>query len=248
MLHRASELKKVHLETRNGTIGKIKDLYFDDESWTVRYLVVDTGRWLSGRRVLLSPSSVIGGALDRDKLPVNLTKAQIDKSPGIQTDQPVSEQHQRDLHAYYGWPAYWAVTPYPMGGVAPVMVPAPAPAVSREPTAPGDPHLRSVEHVTGYKIRASDGALGQIDDFLVDPDEWIIRLLVVDTGGWLSGKKVVVAAGAVDRISWTDSEVAVQLTCDAIKASPEYSADLPLDPDYEQRLISYYDQTAGSRH
>jgi hypothetical protein len=118
MLHRVSDLIGHHLEARDGSIGKVKDLLFDDDVWTVRYLVADTGRWLASRRVLLSPFSVMPGAMDAKRLPVNLTKTQSEKSPSIETDLPVSEQHQRDLHAYYGWPPYWGIEParLPRGG------------------------------------------------------------------------------------------------------------------------------------
>ncbi len=243
MLIRTSELEGYHLEARDGTIGKIKDFLFDDETWGVRYVVGDTGRWLPGRRVILSPSAAIAGALDRHKLPVNLTKEQVRRSPGIESDEPVSEQRQRDLHAYYGWPPYWGVGPYPMAGVLPPvggMLPPEAVASDLEPPKQaGDPHLRSINHVTGYKVHASDGVLGHIDDFLLGLDQWTIRALIVDTRNWLQGKRVVVSPATVDRVSWTNSEVAVHLSRDAIRESPEYQPDQALDPAFERRLAEY---------
>lgn len=249
MLHPATDLRKSQLEAREGVIGKLKDLLFDDESWTIRYLVATTGRWLPGRRVLVSPLAAVAGAYTTHKLPMSLTKDQIKQSPGEESDRPVSEQFQRELHAYYGWPAYWTVGPYPMAGmIPPVAVPPPGSGAGAvdAPAVAGDPHLRSIEHVTGYKIHALDGTIGHVEDFLVDLSDWTIRLVVVDTRDWLPGKKVLVTPAAVDRISWTDSEVSVHLTRDAIKDSPEWSGE-PLDAEYEQRLAGYYDQLAVSR-
>lgn len=257
MLSRASELKGFQLEARDGTIGRVKDLLFDDETWTIRYIVADTGGWLTGRRVLLSPRSVKPGAVDQHRLPVDLTRAQIERSPGIEEDQPVSEQYQRDLHAYYGWPAYWGVGPYPMAGTLPPVVTSSPPTARSEATggsdrqsnAPertGDPHLRSSGHVTGYRIQATDGTIGHVEDVLVDFDAWVIRGIVVDTRNWLPGRKVVLPSGVVDRVSWTDSAVAVHLSREAIKGGPEYRPDVAIPADFEQRLAAYYDELAGA--
>lgn len=251
MLHQASKIRGYHLEARDATIGTIKDFLFDDEAWTIRYLVVDTGRWLPGRRVLLSPAAFLAGDRGSKKLPVDLTKNQIENSPGEETDRPVSAEHQRDLHAYYGWPAYWSTGPYPMAGVVPPpSVAIPPAGTSRAADAgrqAGDPHLRSVDHVTGYEIQATDGAIGHVEDFLLNLTDWTVRGIVIDTRNWLPGRKVVVAASVIDRVSWTDSAVAVHLTREAIEASPEYSPDLELPRDYEQQLAEYYEMMTPGR-
>jgi sporulation protein YlmC with PRC-barrel domain len=249
MLLRGKDFQGCQLDARDGRIGKVKDLLFDDESWSIRYVVANTSRWLPGRRVLLSPASFVAGALDHSKLPVNLTKAQIRQSPESDTDQPVSEQYQRDIHAYYGWPAYWTTGPFPMAGVMPLAGSVPAPAAAGvPPTATGgDPHLRSAEHVAGYKIHAVDGTIGHVEDFIVDVMDWRIRGIVIDTRDWLPGRKVVVPAAAVDRISWTDSEVAVHLTRRAVEHGPELTADADVTGDLGQRLASYDQHATAGR-
>jgi hypothetical protein len=179
-------------------------------------------------------------------LTVDLTKKHIENSPGIETDRPVSDQHQRALHEYYGWPAYWTVAPYPLTGTS--VAPVPVPPLRDEPAAPpGDPRLRSFTEVSGYKIHALDGTIGHVEDLLIAPSAWAIRLLVVDTRNWLPGKKVVILPGAIDRVSWSDSAVTVQLSREAIKESPEYSPSAPLPADVEALFTNYYHEHAALR-
>jgi hypothetical protein len=252
MLYKTSEIQGYQLEARDGAIGRIKDFLFDDESWTIQYIVADTNRWLPGRRVLLSPSAAMAGMAHDGKVPIDLTKEQIEKSPSEAADKPVSAQHQRDLHAYYGWPAYWSAGPYPVAGVfsaAPLdgTPPVTDPRDTGIGETPGDPHLRSADRVTGYGIHATDGTIGHVEDFLADIETWTILAIVVDTRNWLPGRKVVVRPQAIDRVSWSDSEVKVQLTRDAVKSSPEYSPEMKLPEDFAQQFASYYDSLAAAR-
>src|SRR5436305_1256813 len=76
----------------------------------------------------------------------------------------------------------------------------------------GDPHLRSTREVTGYRISAADGDLGHVDDLLMDDESWAIRYLVVDTRNWWPGKKVLLPPPWIQRVSWIDQEVEVNLT------------------------------------
>lgn len=246
MMTELSELQKYHLECRDGTIGKIKDVFFDDELWVVRYVVADTGGWLTGRRVLLSPAALIPEGAAQGKLPVNLTKTQIESSPGIEADLPVSEQYQRDLHEYYGWQPYWGVAPYPMAG----MLLPPVAATPGGPAAPvpagagdaprGDPHLHSAAHVRGYDIDARDGTIGHITDFIVQLDDWTIGAVLIDTRNWLPGRTVVVPSKAIDGVRWGSRKVSVHIDRESVKAAPEYDPTIPMTPEFEQRLAEHF--------
>src|SRR5439155_1704239 len=195
MLRTAGDLKGVTIEAMDGDIGSVQDLYFDDHTWTVRYLVVDTGTWLPGRQVLISPFAfqVVPGA---SRLRTSLTKEQVKGSPSIDTDRPVDRQREIAFSQYYGYPYYW-VGPYRWGDLAyptlPIAVPQPGAleqellAHQREDT---DPHLRSARDVMGYYIHATDGDLGHVEDFLVDAETWAIRYCIVDTRNWLPGRAV----------------------------------------------------------
>jgi hypothetical protein len=171
---------------KDGDIGKVHDFYFHDDNWIIRYLVVDTGHWLPGRKVLVTPSALREPHWEGLTFPVALTRDQVEKSPDIDTDQPVSRQQETALHNHYGWPTYWID---PGTGAWPAVAPmslifAPLKPSKTATEAKADPHLRSVREVTGYHIHASDGEMGHVEDFIVDHALWVIRYMVVHASNW----------------------------------------------------------------
>jgi hypothetical protein len=214
----AKGLRKAHIEGVDGSFGSVSDLYFDSHSWDVRYIVVDTGKWLPGRRVLISPEAVVPGESTADVLRLKLTKEQIEKSPDVAIDQPISRQIEAMLYTYYGWPAYWSAGPS-AGGMMP---PIPAPPPPLPETGP-NPFLRSTEEVHGYHVQAVDGDIGHLEDFLTDDDMREIRATVVDTRNWLPGKKVLVPLPWVDEIDWEQQRVKLHVSRQDVKDSPEYN-------------------------
>jgi hypothetical protein len=229
----------------DGKLGTVEDIYFDDETWAIRYLIVDTGGWLGGRRVLISPMSVVRTDWQATQLDVALTKKQVENSPDIDTHQPVSRQHEAAYLGYYGYPYYWG-GPYLWGPAfypAGLAVPAPASAeamTERTRRESPDSHLRSTEAVTGYDIEAADGEIGHADGFAVDDEAWAIRYVEVATRSWLPGKKVLVSPAWIERVSWADSKVYVGLSREAIKDAPEYIESRPITREYENQLHSHY--------
>lgn len=246
MLIRVKELLGFTLAATDGAIGVVEDCYFDDVHWTVRYLVVDTGGWLSGRQVLISPMAVRSVDTAGERVIVNLTREQVERSPDIDTHRPVSRQHEVALLQHYGFPAYW-YGPYAWG---PMILPTPPPpaadAASEEIAARADQdnledaHLHATSEVLAYVIQARDGEIGHVDDFLLDDRSWTIRWLVVDTGKWLPGKHVLVAPDWVEDVAWTERAVRVGLTHAQIESAPEYDRRRPVDREYEQRLFAHY--------
>ncbi|MES2695139.1 MAG: PRC-barrel domain-containing protein [Verrucomicrobiota bacterium] len=243
MFRSTKQMKGHALRARDGDIGEVKDFYFDDRQWQIRYLVVETGAWLQSRRVLLSPAAVGGMDGSLKTFPVDLTMEQVRNSPGIDTDKPVSRQHEEELHAYYGWPAYWAPT-LGIGDLGVPLMPPPAPEPPTEGNAPlrrtGDPHLRSANHTTGYTIEATDGSIGHVDDYLIDDDGWRIRYLVIDTRNWWPGKKVLVAPGWIRDVSWESHSVHLDINRDAVKASPAYEGSEQWTSAYAAQLHDHY--------
>lgn len=250
MLKPASGFKGLTIAATDGDIGSVNDLYFDDLSWTIRYLVVDTGTWLPGRQVLISPLSV--RRVD-DKILVDLTRNQVQNSPPVEADKPVNRQQEEAIARYYDQRYYWE-GPYRWGllaypGMPPVpTAPIPADAMgeamaARERETPsGDPTLRSSRDVTGYYIAALDGEIGHVDDFLVEDRAWAIRYLLVATRNWWPGKKVLISPEWIKTVSWADSQVQVDLRRDEIKAAPEYDPSRPFDREYESRLIEHHNR------
>jgi uncharacterized protein YrrD len=247
MLIGANELKGYAIEAVDGEIGAVEEFYFDDDNWTIRYLVAETGTWIPGRKVLVSPISVDGVDRSEEKVRLKLTREQVEKSPDIDAHMPVSRVQEVAFFRYYGYPYYWA-GPYAWGpaafpeGLAIPAEPAPEPEEQQAEAAEEDFHLRSTREVTGYYIEGTDGEIGHVADFVVDDESWAIRYLVIDTRNWLPGKKVVVAPGWIHRISWRDSKVYVNLSREAIKQSPEYDPSKPLTRDYEAKLYTHYDR------
>lgn len=238
MLRQAKEFKMFKLRSRDGDIGKAREFYFDDESWTVRYLVADTGGWLTGRQVLISPYALEPALEAQRVLPVNLTKKQIEESPSLASDQPVSRQYEMQYYGYYGWPMYWT-GPSLWGPVAYPDRLAGGWSASARREEKGDPHLRSTEEVSGYHLQALDEEIGHVEDFILDEETWAIRYLVVDTKNWWAGKRVLISPRWIERVSWTDSKVFVNLSGDSIKRSPDYTPE-SLGREYETGLHGHY--------
>jgi hypothetical protein len=228
MVRIIKQLCEDKLGASDGEIGRVKDFYFDDLNWVVRYLVADTGSWLSGRQVLISPHA-FGRLVRTGKLlRVNLTRKQIEDSPSIELHRPVSRQYEEAYYRYYGWPYYWQGNGlWGMGGFPILELPPkplsgePAPASRPEP-ASGDAHLRSTKAVKGYHIQASDGTLGHVSDFLMDSQSWAIRQLVIKTGHRFSGKELQIPTSMVERISYDESTVFVKLTCGVVEQGTAY--------------------------
>lgn len=236
MLRSLYSLNSMPIQALDGEIGAVSDFYFDDQDWVVRYMVADTGGWLSGRRVVISPAAIgtLSGGVDA--LPVNLTKKQIEESPSLSLDEEISREQEEELARYYGWPSYWGeytgmVNSAAYGAVRDSRRSA---GVARES------HLRSVGEVTGYHIQAEDGEIGHVEDFIADTDLWVIRYLAVATRNWLPGRKVLLAPNWIREVSWHERKVFVDLTREVIRESPEYDPGEAVNRQYETGLYDYY--------
>jgi hypothetical protein len=245
MLTNASNLKGLVIQAKDDELGTVKQFYFDDETWAVRYLVVDTGGWLSGREVLISPISIVHIDWPGKRVHVSLTKKQVQESPGIDTHMPISRRHEAEYMGYYGYPYYWggpflwgtAFYPAPM----PVQPPLSAEALlARTQGQSQDSHLRSSQAVPGYRVEAHDGEIGHLEGFLVEDSSWAIRYLEIATRNWWPGKKVLLSPAWIERFSWAESKIFVGLNREAIQTCPEYLESMHIDRDYENRVYLHY--------
>lgn len=235
MLRLAKELKGFTLEGRDGEIGNVREFYFDDKSWTIRYLIANTGSWMTGRSVLISPYALSKIFVKERLIRVELTKAQIENSPAIDTDKPVSRQFELAYYPFYGLPPYWGGSSAWDDAVYPQMIESPPGGVRgrSDEIRQGDkedPHLRSTKDVDGHTIQALDGQVGHVEDFVVDDESWTIQYLIVATRDWWPGKKVLIATRSIDRISWEESRVYLRLKRETIQKSPEYSEGVLILP------------------
>jgi hypothetical protein len=214
MLRSMQELKNYTIGATDGEIGHVTDFFFDDASWVVRYLVVDTGSWLTSRKVLISPYSLMRPDWMHKRLPVRINRDQVKNSPDIDTDKPVSRQHEMSYADYYGYPYYWG--------------------------AQDDPHLRSCNAVIGYHLHARDGDIGHVQGMLVDEGTWALRYLVVETSTWWGGHQVLISPNWIESISWAEATVSVNLIRQAVKASPRFDSAAELNRGHEIELYGHY--------
>lgn len=235
MLRSVENLKEYKIQAVDGEIGKAAALFFDDRRWYIRYLVLDVGNWLSGRQVLIAPTAVTHIDSENENLYLSLTKAQIEDSPDVAEDAPVSRAIELSLHTYYQWQPYWGDMAAPIAPAVPLIN---AEALDNERDL--DNHLRSTTEVTGYHIQAKDGEIGHVTDFLFDDKEWHIRHLVVDTGSWLSGKKVLLAPPWIKRIQWAAKSVHFSLSKDSVRHSPPFDPTLLNRVKYENEMLDHY--------
>jgi len=248
MLRNVNQLEGRAIGATDGPVGKIKDFYFDDQAWVVRYAVVDTHKWFGGHEVLISPYAMGRGDWTGDTLPVSVTKDQVKNSPGVDTHKPISRQFETSYLKYYGYPYYWGGMGlwgegnYP--GALPVGMISPPyqnyAGYLRSPTTEGDAHLRSCKAVTGYHIRADDGEIGHVQGFLVDDATWSIRYLIVNTSNWWMGHLVLVSPEWIDNVNWPESVVSIDLKRSQIQEAPAYADDVSLGRDAESAIYDHY--------
>jgi hypothetical protein len=238
MLLVGSALKGFVIEADDGAIGGVHDCLFDQRTWTLRWLVVDTRTWLTGRKVLIHPSALGRPDFEHQCIPVHLTKARIEASPDLSFDLPVSLDMENGVYGYYGWDTQWggsgyfASYPYAVSGEA---------ALGQGPDhAGGDPNLRSMTAVNGYHIEATDGAIGHIENFILDDVDWDIRYLVVNTKNWWAGQHVLISPFAVRSINWAVQDVVLDVSRESVRGSPPWKPLDLVDEAYQKRLHGYY--------
>lgn len=245
MLRSIKDLEGYVIEATDGLIGHVKDCYFDDEAWGIRYFIVDTGTWLSSRKVLISPMSLGHPNWKERTLSVAITKKQVKNSPHIDTTLPVSRQQEMQHIDYCGHRHYWGGGGLWGSNSSPYLVSRGFTSVGRQPGDQSEaldifadidevlhrddsPHLRSCSVVTGYHVEASDGEIGHIEDMLVDEETLAIRFLIVNTSNWWLGHQVLVEPKSIKGVSSSAALVSLSLTRQAVKEAPIYEANTSL--------------------
>ena len=217
MLRSMIALKDYGLKAKDGEIGSVDEFYFDDRAWTTRYMVANTKKWMPGRQVLISPKALSTANWSEKNIPVELTKKQIEGSPGIMVHEPISRVNEKTLSEYYNWPTYWTQS---------------------------KSHLQSTHDVMGYKIMAVDGEIGRVHDFIIDDSDWRIRYMVVDTGEWLPHQNVLLSLDWIDSFAMKEKTVHIGLTREQIKHAKTFDNQAPISRSYEKDLYDFYGKPA----
>ncbi len=247
MLQSVNDLKGFDIIATDGEIGSIEEFYFEDSSLVVRYLVANTGSWLTGKQNLILPHAITH--LDREKrtIHVDLTKDQVIESPGIDKHQPVSRQMEKLVSDYYGERYYWDERPnltaakLESANAAAAFVKSSVTSQSAIAPAPApDVHLRSMQEIANYSITALDGEIGDVEDFFLETEDWTLRYIGVDTSRILPGKHVLISTERVGEINWAMRNVDVGLSCEQIEQSPDFDKVTEISREYETRLQKHY--------
>jgi len=242
MLRSVKELRKYRIHAIDGYIGKAYGFYFDDNSWLIRYLVVDIGNWFSDRQIIIIPAVLSQPDRAKQEFPVFLRRDEVANSPDADSDKPVSRQRADELSKDIDMPIYGLYGEYGAGAV--IIAERQAEKESdkggsnKENIA--DSHLRSTREIIGYGIKAIDGSIGHIDDLIIDDESWAIKYAVVDTRKWLSGRKALIPINSIEKIKWSESRVYVSLSQESIKKSPKFNPSMPVNQTYEGTLYDYY--------
>jgi len=243
----ANSLLGDKIESKDGKVcGKCRDFLFDDQDFTIRYIVADTGGFLSKNEVLLSPfvfeNPEFGAHVDR--MPTVLSEEWIEASPPLEAAAPISEQYEMELARHYDYPLYWSgaglwgVGPYPN---------AETPNSDESLRHAGEmekirrSHLRSCDEINGYEVHADNEDLGKVVDFIVQAKPWKIRYWIVKTGSWFSGKKVIVSPDWTESISWSDRRITIpDFARGFVEGAPAFDPEEGVNRDYEGKLYDYY--------
>lgn len=246
MLHKTDDFRGFTIGATDQQIGHVSDVLFDDESWSVRYVAVDTGSWLTGRTVLVAPRTVSDVHTERRVLVSTLTRTQVEASPPLERLLPITRPYETTLHDHYGWPYYWIAPP----GLGTLPFPPAPPPDIRAPNdameAPHDLHLRKLSEIVGFGLEERDGELGYVDDTVIDPVTWIVRYVIVRMTRWLPEKKVMIDRDRVDEIDWVERKLVVDLDAWMIKDAPAFDEAMLHDPAYVRAIDSYFGSL--SRH
>lgn len=260
MLHQLTDLNNFSIHATDGNIGTLKDFYFDDRQWVIRYFIVETGSWFESRKVLLSPISIKHLNLDDESLTLSISMDQVKHSPPIDTQQPVSQQYEIDYLSYYGYPFYWGNTGLWGAYASPAMIASGSAsplqkrnddpqiaeafvAIDAVRRTHGDRHLRSCKEIINYHIQALDGEIGHLQGMLIDEDTWAVRYFIVNTSNWWLGHQIVIAPSWIKDISWGDSKVSIDMTQQQIKDAPLFDPKVPFSRQQELGIHIHYGRT-----
>ncbi len=199
MFHDLKTLTGSVVVATDGEIGKVTDFLFNDQSWTIGYLVVDVRRRLIRRDVVLTVAAVKEPDWSKKVFQLQLTREQVRDSPVVDSVEPVSRQQRIAMEEYFGRFACWVDR---QAGGSSIPTGTEYPLHSK-----GNPHLRSAWHLTGYTVWSAGNEVGYLEGFIVDEPAWHIGYLNVKAGDWLNSRSVLIPTHSVESISWADHRV-----------------------------------------
>lgn len=247
MLRSIKDLIGYPIHATDGHFGRVADCLFDDKEWGLRYLVVHTHGLLDRHDVLISPRDLDqpGAGWFERHVPVTLTKQQIEDSPTVDTDKPVSKLYEEEYARYHRHVVYWEGSMIWGATLVPHLKrpdrdSARAAMHDRRMKWIADRTLRSANEVIGYHAKATDGDIGKVRDLILQTDQWRIRHLAVDSTKWLPGGNVLIDVDWAEDFNWAEELVSVNHTKEEIRNAPPFHPLDAVNRDYEKELYDYY--------
>ncbi|MBN2551549.1 MAG: PRC-barrel domain-containing protein [Spirochaetales bacterium] len=211
-------LQAYTLVARDGELGSVEEMYFDDEKWTIRYIIANLEEVPDKEWAAVSPVSVEGVDWKNGTIMVDLSREDVAGSPELDLEEPMGREKERQLNRYYRIPVYWNGVGLWGNHVYPGLL-AEESVAAEEDGSDRETRVHGTREAFGYTIEATDGEIGRVDDLVVEERTWEIQFLVIDTGNWLSGRKVIVDTHWIDQVNWQDGRVAVSLPRNAIRSA-----------------------------
>lgn len=221
------------IKARNGELGKVAEFYFDDETWIIRYMVVETGNWLFNRKVLIPHKAL--GSVDWDEgiFHVNLTMKQVSDSPDIDSKMTISRAQEIELYSHYSYSNYWGEPFYTESASAMVANSIPsAEAVQMPKKQKKDSHLCSSEKIKGFQIQTHEGMAGLVADFIVDDVTWMLNFMVISRHNRSQDENMLISPKWIEEIDWIESKVSVNISKETIEQGPGFDPLIPVARDF----------------
>lgn len=226
----------------DGEIGNIIEFYFDDETWFVRYLILKTGDWLAGRKILISPDALKKTSWTTGVFSVNISKEQIRDSPNIDTNKPVYRSQEIELYAHYDWESDWGSQFYEGGSMGKSNA---VPVLDREILTSAEKadirsnqnlHLRSTAKVLNFRIHSTDGEIGPLVDFVMDDQTWQILFLVAKIRKSPNDKKILIPVEHIRKVEWEQVNILLDINTAVVESSELFveSEFRPVKPNTSQ--------------
>ncbi len=242
MLRSAKDIHNYRITAEDGEIGKSLEFFFDDRKWIIQYFIADTGVWLKNHKIIISPSLLLEPDWAKHEFPVKITREWVSSSPELEEDAPVSLQKKREMGGYDGKPSYLLTNDIYASVREKQGVENTDKKKPRKKVA-DFPFLRSTDGIEGYTIKATNGDIGKIEDFIIDDEKWVIRFLVVNTGGGIKGskgKRVLISPEWIIRFEPEKHTARINLPRERIAGAPEYDPHHAVNLEMENRVYEYY--------
>jgi hypothetical protein len=245
MLRSVRDLVGYTVAARDGRCGELRDMYFDDRLWILRYWEVDAGAAASALR--LSPQAVTAIADKARQFHVRMCREQLQRGPGVDSDPGLTHPLDAEggLRRERDGGNLWSLAGLPLSELlAPAVEAAELPATPAHPERFGlerDLRLRSSAEVIGYGVAARDGPIGHVADFLIEPATWQVRMVVVDTHTRLADRPVLLPPMWVDDFDDAARQLRFRVSRDAVQSSPHYEASPALAHEQALRVQRHFE-------